>query len=151
MKIHSSTLRLLALATFFLSCFRAGAEEARWLSDFNAAVAAAKASHRDILMDFTGSDWCPVCIRMEKDILSTPAFKDYASKNLILMRVDFPEGRQLPQKVQDQNNDLQNKYGAQYLPTYILLDGSGNVLWQEVGYVEGGPSAFIAKLDSLKK
>ena len=139
------------IALLLLGLVGAGAQEARWLSDFNKAAEQAKTENKKLLLDFTGSDWCPWCIRMDKEVLNTREFKDYADKNLVLMLVDFPQGRQLPQKVQDQNNDLQKKFGASGYPTFILLDKNGAVLGQQVGYLEGGPSAFIAKLDSLKK
>jgi thioredoxin-related protein len=67
------------------------------------------------------------------------------------MLVDFPQTKQLSQKVQDQNNDLQQKFAAEGFPTFILVDKDGNVLGQQVGYLEGGPTAFIAKLESMKK
>ena len=147
------TLRSFSWITALLlfSVLPAGAQEARWLSDFNKAAEQAKTENKNLLLDFTGSDWCPWCIRMDKEVLNTKEFKDYADKNLVLMLVDFPQGKQLPQKVQDQNTDLQKKFGADGFPTFILLDKDGKVLGQQVGYLEGGPSAFIAKLDSLKK
>ena len=44
------------------------------------------------------------------------------------MLVDFPQTKPLPQKVQDQNNDLQKKFDAEGFPTFILMDKNGNVL-----------------------
>jgi len=137
------------IAVMLLGVARAGAEG--WVSDFGKAVEMAKTSNKNILMDFTGSDWCPWCIRMDKEVLDTKEFKDYAAKKLVLMLVDFPQSKQLPQKTQDQNNDLQKKYGAEGFPTFILVDKNGNVLGQQVGYLEGGPSAFIAKIEGMKK
>jgi protein disulfide-isomerase len=138
------------VAILLLGCLHAGAQ-APWLSDYNAALAQAKASNKPVLLDFTGSDWCPWCIKMDKEVLDTPQFKDYADKKLVLMLVDFPQSKQLPQKVQDQNNDLQKKYAVEGFPTYILVGKDGSVLGQQEGYLEGGPAAFIAKLDSMKK
>jgi thioredoxin-related protein len=129
----------------------AGAQQGHWLSNYAQALDQAKTGDKPVLLDFTGSDWCPWCIRMDKEVLDTTQFKDYATKNLILMLVDFPQGKQLPQNVQDQNNDLQKKYNAQAFPTFILIDKDGNVLGQQEGYLEGGPSAFIAKIESMKK
>ena len=129
----------------------ARAQESHWLDNYNKAVEMAKTDNKNILLDFTGSDWCPWCIRMDKEVLDTPEFEAYADKNLVLMLVDFPQGKQLSQQVQDQNSDLQKKFGADGFPTFILIDKDGKVLGQQVGYVEGGPSAFIAKLDSMKK
>jgi thioredoxin-related protein len=149
MKYRTCLLRIVAL--LLLGVVGARAEETRWLDNYDEAVKTAKAEKKDILMDFTGSDWCPMCIQMEKDVLGTKAFKDYAAKNLVLMRVDFPISKQLPQKLQDQNNDLQEKFGVQGYPTFILVRDGRKVLGQLVGYVDGGPTAFIAKLNTMKK
>jgi thioredoxin-related protein len=129
----------------------ARAQEGHWLDNYKTAVETAKTSNKNILLDFTGSDWCPWCIRMDKEVLDTKDFKDYADKNLVLMVVDFPQSKQLSARVQAQNDDLQKKFGADGFPTFILVDKEGKVLGQQVGYLEGGPSAFIAKLDSMKK
>jgi thioredoxin-related protein len=148
MKIPVSTI----VAFLVLGCLPAArAADAPWLTDYQQALEQAKTQNRDVLLDFTGSDWCPWCIRMDKEVLDTQQFKEYAGKNVILMLVDFPQSKQLPQNVQDQNNDLQKKYAVQGFPTFILVDKKGNVLGQQEGYVEGGPSAFIAKIESMKK
>jgi protein disulfide-isomerase len=147
MKILRTSISLLAL--LLLVSLTARADD--WLTDYNAALAQAKSSGKPVLLDFTGSDWCPWCIKMDKEVLDTPAFKDYAGKNLVLMLVDFPQTKQLPQKVQDQNDQLQKQYATEGFPTYILVDKDGKVLGQQVGYLDGGPTAFIAKLESFKK
>jgi thioredoxin-related protein len=151
MKIPAVRPLLCILALLLPGVVRAGEPGAPWLSDYKQAVAQAKSENKNILLDFTGSDWCPWCIRMDKEVLDTPEFKAFADKNLVLMLVDFPQTKQLPQKVQDQNNDLQQKFAAEGFPTFILVDKNGTVLGQQVGYLEGGPTAFIAKLERMKK
>jgi thioredoxin-related protein len=136
------------LAVLLLGCLGARAD---WLDNYSAALDQAKSSNKNVLLDFTGSDWCPWCIKMDKEVLDTPQFKDYADKNLILMIADFPQSKQLSQTVQDQNAQLQKQYAVEGFPTFILVDKNGNVLGQQVGYLEGGPSAFIAKIESMKK
>jgi len=147
MKIVRSLVCLLAL---MLPVLAASAADAPWLTDYNLAVQTAKTQKRPVLMDFTGSDWCPYCIQMDKEVLTQPEFLDYASKNLVLLVVDFPQARQLPQKVQDQNNMLQQRYAVEGMPTFLLIDPSGKVLRQYMGYLPGGPSAFIAMLQGKK-
>ena len=129
----------------------AAAQEAKWLSDYHKASEQAKTESKNILLDFTGSDWCPWCIQMDKEVLDTKEFKTYAGKKLVLMLVDFPQTKQLPQRVQDQNADLQKKYAVDGYPTFVLLDKDGKVLGQQEGYLKGGPQAFIAKLESMKR
>jgi protein disulfide-isomerase len=139
-----------ALAIFSFGIVNARAQDANWLSDYNKAVDTARVEHKDILLDFTGSDWCPWCIKMDQEVLNTREFKDYADKNLVLVLVDFPQGKQPPQNVQDQNAALQSQFGAEGFPTFILVGKDGKVLGRQDGYLEGGPSAFIAKLESMK-
>jgi thioredoxin-related protein len=149
MKIAS--LRPFACLFALLLCgFSASASDAKWFTDYDKAVETAKAEHRNILMNFTGSDWCPYCIQMDKEVLNTQQFEDYAGKNLVLMTVDFPQTKQLPQKVQDQNNDLQQRYAVEGMPTFLLIDPTGKVLQQYTGYLPGGPAAFIAMLQGKK-
>jgi thioredoxin-related protein len=152
MKIATCRSILSTIVLFLCGAAAWGSQDLPWLSDYNQALARAKAGNSKILMDFTGSDWCPVCHIMDEEVFSTREFKDYVSKkNLVLMQVDFPMTRQLPQKLQDQNNDLLSKYAVQGFPTFILTDKDGDVLGQHAGYLEGGPAAFIAWLGGMKK
>jgi thioredoxin-related protein len=138
------------LLVFLMLGLAARASDAQWLDNYDKAVSMAKEQHHNILMNFTGSDWCPYCIQMDKEVLNQPQFEDYAKKNLVLLTVDFPQSKQLPQKLQDQNNMLQQRYSIEGFPTFLLIDPSGKVLQQYVGYLPGGPAAFIAMLQGQK-
>ena len=129
----------------------ASAQDAQWLTNYDKAVAQAKAENKMVLMDFTGSDWCPWCIKMDKEVLNTKEFKDYADKNLVLVEVDFPNSKPQTDEVKKQNGGLKDKYNADGFPTFIVVDTDGKELGRQVGYLEGGPSAFIAKLATFKK
>ena len=80
---------LAVLATMLLTSFASAAKEG-WLEDFEKAKAQAKAENKKILLDFTGSDWCGWCIKLDKEVFSQQAWKDYAAKNLVLVELDFP-------------------------------------------------------------
>lgn len=101
-------------------------------------------------MDFTGSDWCGWCIRLNREVFSRPEFKDYATKNLVLMEVDFPQRKQLAGSVKQQNEELAQHYQIQGFPTIVVLNSDGKKVG-ELGYMEGGPEAFIAQLEKLRK
>ena len=126
------------------------ADSAVWLDNYEKALAQAKAENKAVLLDFTGSDWCGWCIKMVKETLSQKEFTDYAAKNLVLVEVDFPNKKQLSDETKKQNAELQTKFGAKGFPTFVLVDKDGKELGKQVGYVAGGPSAFIAKLDGFK-
>ena len=67
--------------------------ESSWLSDYKKAQQEAKTSNKFLLLDFTGSDWCGWCKRLEKEILSQSQFENYARENLVLLEVDFPRAK----------------------------------------------------------
>jgi len=143
----SAFRRLFFAAFLLLGCFRAAAADTPWLTDYTQALQQAKTENRNVLLNFTGSDWCPVCIQMEKEVFNTPQFKDYAAKNLVLLKLDFPVSKPIPPKLKEQNDHLVDAYGVGDLfPVFILADPSGKVLIRHVGHVDGGPSGFIALL-----
>jgi len=117
-----------------------------WMTDYAAAVAQAKREHKKILLDFTGSDWCSWCMKLDHDVYQTPEFAEYSAMDLVLVKVDFPQRTALSAKVEQQNSALQAKYGVQGFPTTILLDANEKILVTLDGYVPGGPKFFIAQL-----
>lgn len=110
------------------------------------AQARAKTENKIIVVDFTGSKWCPGCIRMNKEVLGTKRFIDYAAKNLIFVEADFASPAYEPTG----SEDPVVKYAIEAFPTYLLLDKNGVEITRLVGYLEGGPEAFIAKLEHKK-
>ena len=136
------------LAGLALLC--AGAAEVEWLTDLPKAQSQAKAEKKLVMLDFTGSDWCGWCIRLHKEVFSKPAFVEYARKNLVTVEVDFPRKKQLAPAQKKANGELARKYKIEGYPTIIVLDGEGKMVGQ-LGYLEGGPKAFIAELEKLKK
>jgi protein disulfide-isomerase len=126
------------------------AAKSGWLTSFDQAQKEAQAKNKLLLMDFTGSDWCGWCIMLDKEVFSKPEFKEYASKNLVLLELDFPRRKQMPPEISAQNERLMMKYGIQGFPTVVVFDSSGKPLGA-LGYQAGGPQAFIAQLEKLRK
>jgi len=110
------------------------AAKAGWLEDFAKAKSEAAAQKKHIFLDFTGSDWCSWCIKMDKDVFSKADFKDFAKSQLVLVDVDFPENKPLPAAVKAQNDKLKQTYGIQGFPTLVLLDPTGKEVKRWVGY-----------------
>ncbi len=121
-----------------------------WGENYEKAAAQAKAEKKLLLLDFTGSDWCGWCIKLNKEVFSQPEFKEYAAKNLVLMEVDFPQIKPQPANIKAQNARLQTRYKIEGYPTIVVLNPEGKKVG-ELGYQPGGPKAFIAALDSIKK
>jgi thioredoxin-related protein len=120
-----------------------------WITNYEQAQKEAQANHKLLLMDFTGSDWCGWCIMLDKEVFSKPEFKEYASKNLVLLELDFPRMKRMPPETAAQNERLLLKYGIQGFPTVVVFDSSGKPLGA-LGYQQGGPQAFIAQLEKLR-
>jgi protein disulfide-isomerase len=126
------------------------AGENGWTTDYGKALERAKAEKKLVLLDFTGSDWCGWCIKLNKEVFSKEQFKEYASKNLVLVEVDFPKSKPQSGKIKEQNEKLQKQFNIEGYPTIIVLDPEGKKVG-ELGYTPGGPEAFIAKLEKLPK
>ena len=124
--------------------------EPAWETDYKKAQEQAKTGNKLVLLDFTGSDWCGWCIKLNREVFSQPEFKSYATKNLVLVEVDFPRAKAQAASVKMQNEELASQYGIQGFPTIVVLNGQGKKVGQ-LYYMEGGPTAFIAELEKLRK
>jgi protein disulfide-isomerase len=123
-----------------------------WQMDYEQALASAKAANKCVLLDFTGSDWCGPCIMLYKTVFSKKAFLDYAKKNLILVTLDYPKRKSLPENIIKQNERLARQYNIDQsgYPTVVLLDPSGKILGQLEGYSGEQPADIIAWVEKLR-
>jgi thioredoxin-related protein len=139
---------------YVLTCWMAGnllAAEDHWLTSVPQAKTQAQAEKKLVLLDFTGSDWCSWCKKLDKETFSKPEFQAYAKSNLVLVEVDFPANKPQSAELKAANTELQQKYHVNGYPTLVVIKPDGTVVWTQEGYLEGGPSAMIAKLDDAKK
>ena len=145
-------LSIIAVATVSLLAASSllKADDEGWTTDYKQALAQAKSQNKLVMLDFTGSDWCGWCMKLNKEVFSQPKFKEYAQKNLVLVEVDFPQSKPQTDVVKKQNAELQDKFQIQGYPTIVLLNGDGKKVG-ELGYMPGGPDAFLAELDKVPK
>ena len=122
-----------------------------WGTDLPAALNQARSENKPVLLDFTGSDWCPWCIKFDHDVLSTGKFAGYAQSKLVLVLVDFPRHKPQSKALRQANEELAKRFGVDGYPTYVLLNHAGKELGRQAGYAEGGPDAFIAELDRFSR
>jgi thioredoxin-related protein len=114
-----------------------------WMSNYDQALSKAKAEGKFVLVEFHGSDWCPPCIKLNKEVLTKEAFKELAEEQLVLVDADFPRKTKLPAEQTAHNEALAGKFGIQYFPTVLIIDGNGKVLDKSVGFPEGGLEGFL--------
>lgn len=122
-----------------------------WVLDFNAAKAKAKAENKHLLINFTGSDWCGWCKRLESEVFAHKEFIDAASKNYVMVYLDFPNAQELKDKVVDAelNQKLSKEFGVQGFPTIMLTNADGHP-YARTGYKDGGPTPYVTHLDELR-
>ena len=125
-------------------------EQDLWIQDFAAAKARAKAEKKDLLVDFTGSDWCGWCIKLDDEVFGEEAFQAEAPKHFVLVKLDYPRDKSiLTEEIIAQNAALQATYAIQGFPTILLMTADGDVYGQ-TGYQEGGPEPYNKMLAEMK-
>lgn len=115
--------------------------KAKWLSRMAKAQDEAKATGLPILVLFTGTSWCPYCIKLEGEVFSKKEFTTFANQNLVLLKLDFGPGGSTSNKEQKK---LQEEFAVHGFPRYFLTDAAGTKLAQ--GGYHGGinPAAFAS-------
>jgi thioredoxin-related protein len=112
--------------------------KARWLTKMDKAKEEAKETGLPILVLFTGTTWCPYCIKLEKEVFAEKEFKEFANQNLVLMILDFPAAGGGSRK----DEEMQKEFGVTGFPRYFLVDAEGKKL-SSGGYHDGiTPKSF---------
>jgi protein disulfide-isomerase len=119
-----------------------------WVTDFEQAKKLAAEKKLPIIANFSGSDWCGWCIKLDKEVFSQPAFQEYASSNAVLFVADFPRRKEQPAEEKKQNEQLAERYGVEGFPTVLLLDSKGKVIGQ-TEYKPGGAEKYVEHLKAL--
>ena len=137
-------LAVLAVALMVVFGMKAEAA-AEWETDFAKASANARKSNMYMLLDFSGSDWCGWCIKLEKEVFGQAEFKKYAKANLVCVMLDFPRQKKLSKKLKDQNAELAKKYEVNGFPSVIILAPDGSLV-AKTGYQKGGAQKYVEYL-----
>lgn len=143
-----------ALTLFILSASVTGViaqtleKEIVWVTNYQEALSESKKSGKTLLLNFTGSDWCGWCIRLHNEVFSKSEFVEYADKNLICVKLDFPRRTMLDPTLARQNEQLAQQFGVTGFPTIILANGEGKSI-ARTGYQAGGPSNYVKHLQGF--
>jgi len=122
-----------------------------WLSSYADALTQAKKEGKAVLMEFSGSDWNLQSQFLDKSLLSSVPFKNYASKNLVLLKVDFPRNQAQSPDQKEINDKLAKDFGVPGFPTIVLVDPQGRKIaeWDSVE-IPCDPKAFLEALQKFK-
>jgi protein disulfide-isomerase len=124
--------------------------ETEWVTDYEKAKAEAAERNVPILVNFSGSDWCGWCIKLEREVFSKPAFAQYAQENLVMLLLDFPRRKPQEDDVKARNRKLMEQFSVQGFPTILVVDATGKEL-ARTGYQRGGADAYVEHIKSLLK
>ncbi len=117
------------------------------------AKTTATAQNKNIVLVFSGSDWCAPCIKLDKNVWQSEAFKAYADEKLVLVRADFPKKKNnaLPEDIRNNNLLLAEKYNKEgFFPLVVILDKNGKVLAKK-GYENQTAAQYISELKAILK
>lgn len=124
-----------------------------WESDFNDAKTQAIKENKNILLVFSGSDWCAPCIKLENTIWKSEDFKNEAEQKWVIYKADFPKKKanSLPAVLTASNKKLAERYNKSgNFPLVLLLDKTGTVLGI-TGYKNVTPQEYIQIIHSFEK
>ncbi len=127
------------------------AQAANYLTDFEAAKKKAKAEKKALLVKFTGSDWCRPCQTLDKNVFSKAAFKKSVAENYVVVVIDFPRKKKLPEAQAKANKALAKKYKVRGYPTVLLMNEKGKIFKNMGSYRGEDHKAYLKKLQSSAK
>ena len=116
---------------FFISALSIGqtsykAEQEGWLVNLDEAYEKSQKTGKPIMANFTGSDWCGWCKKLSASVFTKPDFKKWAEENVVLLELDFPRRKTVPQEIKTQNADLQRAFKVRGFPTVWVFELSKN-------------------------
>lgn len=97
------------------------AQDLNWHTDMTTATELSIKENKPLLLFFTGSDWCGWCIKLQRDVLKTTEFANWATQNVILVELDFPRSKPQDNNLKMQNAQLAQTFGIQGYPTVWLV------------------------------
>jgi thioredoxin-related protein len=127
------------------SILQASEKEPLWQTDFDKAQTQAKAEKKLLLVDFTGSDWCGWCVRLKEEVFDKEEFQKEAPKLFVLVELDFPRTKELPNDLKAQNEKLAKQFNVDNFPAVLILDADAQLI-ARTGYRPGGPKPYVEHL-----
>lgn len=150
----------------FASLANANEPEAKPIEGFVAqAVEKAVKEKKTVMLVFSGLTWCGPCQNYEKNVLSTKIFKDYASKNLVLVNIDIPANKKKNINVKIDGKSYKSKgskalkkeyietreiYSFSGVPSTFFINEQGKIIYRFTG-ATSNPAEFIEKIDKKLK
>lgn len=118
---------------------------AGWHTSYDTAMAEAESRGLPVLVLFTGSDWCPHCRTLEKNVIDTPLFREAIGERVVLLMIDLPrEG--ITEAVRVERSKVCIKYGVRSFPAVVVLGPDGAKLAEKKGYQGQSAQSWVAEV-----
>lgn len=141
-------LTIFILLTSFIN------SQTNWYTNYDSASRVSALENKPLLIVFTGSDWCSLCIKLEQKVFNDEYFTEW-SKDFVLVKIDFPRdnSRQTKEHI-NQNRTLQRFWKIQYYPTVLFIEVSNekkleHKLIGQLGYISGGAKKWTVYADEI--
>lgn len=141
-------VRYFLIGLLLVGCASVQAANLKWYTNYDEAKTVAQKENKPMFLFFTGHGWCPLCIKLDKEVLSKPEFAELAGNKYVFVELDFPRNKPQAEDIRKQNDRLYNLYDVQGLPAVVLVNPQGKKLAQ-TSYMKGGPKAYAQHLSSL--
>lgn len=126
-------LKQVLILTAVVGCVAPAFADATWYTNLDEAKRVAVEQKKGLLIEFTGSDWCPPCKMLKKEVMSKPEFLTAAEKDFVLVELDFPRAKELPEAEKKANESAAQLYKVEGFPTVIFADSEGRPFGSFVG------------------
>lgn len=115
-----------------------------WMTNVDEAKKLAKKENKSLFIEFTGSDWCPPCMMMAKNVFSKEEFLKGAQKNFILVKIDVPQG---DEELAEKNGKVVEEFNVQGFPTIVLLGPDGEEFSRFIASQHNSVDKMLGQLD----
>jgi thiamine biosynthesis lipoprotein len=105
-------------------------------------------SKKSVLLIFSGSDWCLPCEKLNREIISDSAFKNFAAQNLVLIEADFPQKIKLSKEQVLWNEKLAEEFNPDGIFPYLLLLNADKTIITSLDYVRYDSVHFIEEINN---
>jgi thioredoxin-related protein len=149
--------KIAILAALLFFTVSAKSQDLKWYTDVKEASEISMKTKKPLMLFFTGSDWCGWCMKLQKEVFQTADFSKWANENVVLVELDFPKRKQLSAELTTQNNDFGQMFAIRGYPTAWLVTpakSNDQISFERlgsIGYVAGGPSAWIKQVNTILK
>jgi protein disulfide-isomerase len=141
-------LMVALFAMILTACPAMPMQDKDWETNFKLASAKAEKGSRYLLLNFSGSDWCVWCNKLDSEVFNNTEFKKYARDNLVCVLLDFPVTKPQNMDLKKQNAALAGKYEVSGYPTLVILNSKGDLI-NKTGYLAGGAKKYVEHLKTI--